>query len=329
MLSRRQGLKLSASAAAAAVSGAPAWSGGGADPAAPTVGTPVSIQVPEGACDCHVHVFPDPAAFPFWEGRAYTPPVATAAELLALQRALHLDRVVIVTPSVYGTDNGATLDGLRQLGPQRARGVAVIGDATTEADLDAMAKAGIRGVRVNLEQAGVFDPAASAKALDAAVRRIGQRPWHLQVYSRLSVIAPLKAQLAAVPVPIVFDHFAGAQAALGPQQPGFEAVLDLVRSGNAWVKLSGAYRASTRAPDYPDVAPLARALVAANPERLVWGSDWPHPDSGAVPGRKPTDLAPAQPIDDGRVLNLLAEWVPDAALRKAVLVDNPARLYGF
>lgn len=324
MLTRRHGLKLAASLGAASLGAAPSRA---AD--APTVKTPVAFEVPPGACDCHVHVFPDPARFPFWSGRAYTPPVATAAELLALQQALHMDRVVIVTPSVYGTDNSATLDGMRQLGPERARGVAVIGDQTGPAELDAMAQAGIRGVRVNLEQAGVFDPEASAKRLDAAVQQIGGRPWHLQVYSRLSVIAPLKAQFAALPVPVVFDHFAGAQAALGPQQPGFDAVLDLVRSGKAYVKVSGAYRASSKAPDYPDVAPLARALVAANPDRLVWGSDWPHPDSATVPGRKPTDLAPAQPIDDGRVLNLLAEWVPDAATRAKILVDNPKRLYGF
>ncbi|MCJ2137052.1 amidohydrolase family protein [Methylobacterium sp. J-026] len=296
---------------------------------APTVKTPVRLQVPPGACDCHVHVIPDPAKFPFWSGRAYTPPVDPPEALLALQHALKLDRVVIVTPSVYGTDNAATLDGLRVLGPQRARGVAVIGPGTSPADLDGLAKAGIRGIRVNLEQAGVFDPAASAKALDSAVQQIGQRPWHLQVYSRLSVIAPLKQQLSALPVPVVFDHFAGAQAALGPDQPGFGDVLDLVRSGKAWVKLSGAYRASDRAPDYADVLPLARALVATNPDRLVWGSDWPHPDSTPRSDRKPTDLAPAQNVDDGRLLDLLAEWVPDRATRDRILVDNPKRLYDF
>lgn len=294
-----------------------------------TVKTPVALQVPAGACDCHVHVFPDPAAFPFWQGRGYTPPVATAQDLLALQKALHMDRVVIVQPSVYGTDNSATLDGIRQLGPDRARGVAVIDASTTPAQLDMMAASGIRGVRVNLEQAGVFDPAASAKLMAATVAQIAGRPWHLQVYSRLAVIAPLHSQLAALPIPVVFDHFGGTQAALGAEQPGFDAVLDLVRSGKAYVKISGAYRSSIKAPDYADVAPLARALVAANPDRLVWGTDWPHPDSASVPGRKPTDLAPAQPIDDGRVLNLLADWAPDVATRAKILVDNPKRLYGF
>jgi len=329
MVSRRHGLKLAALLPVATLC---AVRSGAAQAPVPTVRTPLAFAVPPGACDCHVHVFPDPQRFPFWAGRVYTPPVATADELLALQHALHMDHLVIVTPSVYGTDNAATLDGMRHLGPERARGVAVIDAKTSPADLDGLARAGIRGIRgirVNLEQAGVFDLAASAKQLQEAVQQIGERPWHLQVYSRLSVIAPLKAQLAALPMPVVFDHFAGAQAALGPQQPGFDAVLDLVRTGKAYVKISGAYRASDHAPDYPGVAALAQALLTANPDRLVWGSDWPHPDSAVVPTRKPTDLAPAQPIDDGRVLNLLAEWVPDAAARARILVDNPKRLYGF
>jgi predicted TIM-barrel fold metal-dependent hydrolase len=216
---------------------------------------------------------------------------------------------------------------MKQLGHKRARGVAVIGPKTSEAEMDAMVKAGIMGIRINLEQAGVTDPEASGKTLDAFVKQIGGRPWHIQMYTRLAVIAPLKAKLGSLPVPVVFDHFAGADAALGVQQPGFDVVLDLVKSGKAYVKISGAYRASTKAPDYPDVLPLARALIAANPDRLVWGSDWPHPDSATVPGRKNTDIAPAQPIDDGRVLNCLAEWTSDAGIRKKILVDNPKRLY--
>jgi len=293
-----------------------------------TVRTPVNFPVPPGACDCHVHVFPDPADFPFWSGRTYSPPVATAGELLAMQQALHMDHVVIVTPSVHGTDNAATLDGMRQLGPRRARGVAVIDGKTTGDELDAMHRAGVRGIRVNLETAGVADPAAAANRLEAAAQWLQGRPWHLQLYARLPVIAALQDRLDKLRVPVVFDHFAGADAALGPHQPGFGHILGLVRSGKAYVKVSGVYRASTRAPDYADVGPLAQALIAANPERLVWGSDWPHPDSAPTPGRKPTDLASAQPIDDGRVLNLLADWTPDAAVRKLILVDNPKRLYG-
>jgi predicted TIM-barrel fold metal-dependent hydrolase len=321
MFTRRDAVTLAGAAGVLAMSGR-----AGRAAAAPTVKTPVNFKVPAGACDSHVHVFPDPARFPFWSGRGYTPPVATADDLLALQHALHLDRVVIVTPSVYGTDNGATLDGMRQLGRKRARGVAVIGPATTPALISAMDKAGIRGIRVNLEANGVSDPAAAAAALDAAVQQIRHTRWHMQFYARLAVLAALKDRLAAMPMPAVFDHFAGAKAALGADQPGFDVVLDLVRSGKAYVKISGAYRASERAPDYPDVAPLARALISANPNRIVWGTDWPHPGPAA---KLPTDINQPFAVDDGRLLNLLAEWAPDPATRHKILVDNPARLYGF
>jgi predicted TIM-barrel fold metal-dependent hydrolase len=134
--------------------------------------------------------------------------------------------------------------------------------------------------------------------------------------------------VADAPVPVVFDHFGQAQASLRIQQPGFAALLNLVRTGHSYVKISAPYLSSTRAPDYPDVAPLAKALLAANPERLIWGTNWPHPGARG-PGRSVTDITPLRAIDDGRVFNLLPTWVPDAAQRKAILVDNPARLYGF
>ena len=326
MLSRRESLQLAGAAAAASLGGS---SFARAQSAPSTVKTPVNFDVPRGAVDCHVHVFPDPQKFPFWSGRGYTPPVATADDLLALQKALHMDHVVIVTPSVYGTDNSATLDGIKQLGPERARGIAVIDDKASTADLDEMHKGGIRGIRINLEQAGVFDPAAAAKKLETAAQQIQGRPWHIQVYSRLSVIEALKDQFEKLTMPVVFDHFAGTQAALGPEQQGLGAALALIGSGKAYAKVSGAYRSSTRPPDYPDVNAIASTFMSANPDRLVWGSDWPHPDAAKVEGRKPTDLAPALDIDDGRVLNLLAEWVPDPAMRQKILVDNPKRLYEF
>jgi predicted TIM-barrel fold metal-dependent hydrolase len=293
---------------------------------APMPKTPVTFDVPAGACDCHVHVISDPAEFPFAPDRVYTPPVATADELLELQRLLHLDRVVVVQPSIYGTDNSATLDGMRRLGRARARGVAVIDEQTSAAALDDMARAGIVGIRVNLETVGEVDPKASARKLAAAAGRAKDRGWHVQVYTRLPIIAALAEQLRALPVRLVIDHFGGARAELGPQQPGFEALLSLLRSGNTYVKISGCYRSSSAAPDYADAAPLARGLIAANPERIVWGTDWPHPD--AARGR-PRDVTPYYPIDDGQVMNLLAGWAPDPAIRKKILVDNPARLYGF
>ena len=297
--------------------------------AAPMPKTPVDFELPRGACDCHVHVIGDPGDYPMTPDRVYTPPTATADELLTLQQRLHLDRVVIVQPSFYGSDNAATLDGMRRLGPARARGVAVIDATTSAAARDAMAEAGIRGIRVNLETVGEADPAVAAKWLRAAIDQIGSRPWHVQVFARLSVVATLSAEFAAAPVPLVFDHFGGAQAARGIDQPGFAALLALVSSGKAYVKISGAYRASRKAPDYADAAPLARALISANPERIVWGTDWPHPDAARVPGRAATDVAPFIPIDDGALLNQLPRWAPEPAVRKQILVDNPARLYGF
>ncbi len=289
--------------------------------------TKVGFTVPAGACDCHVHVFGSAAEFPFAARRGYTPPPASAAELLALQRALRLSRVVIVQPSVYGSDNSCTLDGMRRLGP-RARGVAVIDAATSPAALDAMQRAGIRGVRVNLETAGETDPDAARRNLAAAVERVAPLGWHVQVYTRLSVITGLREEVARLAVPIVFDHFGGAQAAGGIDQPGFAALLALVGAGHAYVKVSAAYRSSEKAPAYDDMAPFARALIAANPERILWGTDWPHPHA-AAPGAALGEIAPFYDIDNGLALNQLLLWAPNAAVRRKILVENPARLYDF
>jgi predicted TIM-barrel fold metal-dependent hydrolase len=297
-----------------------------ADASQPT--TPVRFDVPAGACDCHTHIFGDPRRFPFTPERVYTPQPASIEEMRRLHRTLHTSRVVIVQPSVYGTDNACTLDAIKRLG-SGARGVAVIDDMTPDTALDEMGRSGIRGIRINLETAGQTDPAVGGQRLRAAIGRIKDRNWHIQVYTRLSVIDRLADQISASPVPIVIDHFGGAQASLGVRQPGFEALVNLVRAGAAYVKISGSYRSSNQPPDYPDVAPLAKALIAANPRRILWGTDWPHPDSSQVAGRKATDVAPLLQIDDGRVFNQLAVWAPDTALRKIILVENPARLYGF
>ena len=290
--------------------------------------TPVNFDVPAGACDCHTHIHGDPEKFPFFAGRVYTPELASPEEMAALHKALHIERVVIVTPSVYGTDNSATLFGMKARGAT-ARGVAVIDDKTSESDLDAMGQAGIRGVRLNLATGGVSDPAVGRPRFQAAVERVKNRNWHIQLFTNLAMISAIKDLVAASPVPVVFDHFGGAQAGLGVEQPGFADLTELVRSGKAYVKISGAYRASKVAPDYADAAPLARALIAANSDRVVWGTDWPHPDSVTPPGRKTTDVQPLFQIDDGRLLNQLPVWAPDAAIRKKILVDNPAQLYGF
>jgi predicted TIM-barrel fold metal-dependent hydrolase len=192
-----------------------------------------------------------------------------------------------------------------------------------------MGQAGVRGIRLNLATGGVNDPTIGRPRFQAAVERVKNRSWHVQLFTSLSMISAIKDLVATSPVPVVFDHFGGAQAELGVGQPGFSDLLELVRSGKAYVKISGAYRASKLAPDYPDAAPLAQALIAANSDRIVWGTDWPHPDSVTPPGRKPTELTPLFQIDDGRLLNQLPVWAPDAAIRKKILVDNPASLYGF
>lgn len=322
MFTRRGMLRLGA--AGAAIAGMR-----GTFAAAQSARSAVSFEVPRGACDCHVHI-QDPAKFPYVANRVYTPPPASVEELEGLQRALKLERVVVVQPSIYGTDNACTLDAVRRLGA-RARAVVVIGEQTSRSELQEMNGIGARGVRLNLETstAGAFDPGRAKALLDRVAEQISGLNWHVQFYTRPSIIAGLKDHLAHAPFPVVFDHFARAAAQQGPGQPGFDAVLDLVKAGRAYVKISGAYRVSERAPDYADATPLAQALVAANPDRIIWGTDWPHPNSDFGRGKPLTEIAPPFPIDDGLLLNQLAQWVPDAAVRRKILVDNPARLYGF
>jgi len=290
--------------------------------------TPVNFDVPAHATDCHTHIHGDPAKFPLFAGRVYTPEPASPEEMTALHKALHIERVVIVTPSVYGPDNSATLFGIRTRGPT-ARGVAVIDDKTSEADIDAMNAAGFRGIRLNLATGGVSDPNVGRQRVQAAIERMKARGWHVQMYTSLAMISAIKEIVASSPVPVVFDHFGGAVAELGPAQPGFADLLDLVRSGKAYVKISRAYRSSKLAPDYPDVVPLAKALIAANSDRIIWGSDWPHPNSTTLPGKTIANVTPLFQIDDGRLFNQLPVWAPEAAIRQKILVDNPARLYGF
>jgi predicted TIM-barrel fold metal-dependent hydrolase len=324
MLSRREVLIGAATTAAAAL----ARGGTSVFASASQPSTPVNFDVPAGACDTHTHVFGDLQRFPFAPARAYTPEQASIAEMRALHSALHTERVVIVHPSVYGTDNSCTLDGMKQLG-SIVRGIAVIDEKTPESALDEMDRAGMRGIRVNLETTGQSDPAVARQRFQEAVDRIKRRSkWHIQVYTRLSVIEAIKDQVTAAPMPVVFDHFGGAQAALGVSQPGFDTLLNLVRSGKAYVKISAPYRSSTKPPDYADVAPLAKALIGANPQHILWGSDWPHPAS-PVAHRPVTEVTPLWQVDDGRIFNQLPLWAPDERVRKTILVENPAKLYGF
>lgn len=264
------------------------------------------LHTPPGACDCHVHVFGPRARYPLARDRAYTPPEAPVEGLLALQERLGLERVVIVQPSVYGTDNSCTLDALRRLGP-RARGVAVIDSRTPDEALEMMKRAGVRGARVNL-QTGGGDP----ELIVQAAARVAPLGWHVQAFTRIGVLR----RLEPLPVPLVVDHFG-----LPESMEDVRHLASLLREGNTYVKLSGSHRLPI------DAGPVVRALAAANPERCVWGSDWPHPFTRGA--RDPGRVQPFDPIDDAAALESLRGWVGDAALFRKILVDNPARLYDF
>jgi predicted TIM-barrel fold metal-dependent hydrolase len=208
--------------------------------------------VPQGACDCHTHVFLDERAYPYAPSRRYTPPPASIEALAAWHDAVGIGRVVVVQPSVYGADNAATLQALRELGPDRARGVAVIDDRVSGSQLRALHAAGVRGVRVNLEVDGERDARRATAWLREAAARVAPLGWHVQVFASLPLLAACSDVLQALPVPLVFDHYAGAHASRGTRQEGLAPVLDLVRGGKAWVKLSAPYRCSS-APGYADL----------------------------------------------------------------------------
>jgi predicted TIM-barrel fold metal-dependent hydrolase len=291
------------------------------------------LAMPPGACDCHVHVFA-PERFPYAPRRAYTPGPASVDDLLAFESGIGISRCVVVQPSVYGADNGALLAALRRLG-DRARGVAVIDpERTTDDELDALGQAGVRSVRVNLESRGERDPRKAERELQAAADRVGSRGWSIQVFAGLPLLAELKEALLRLPVPIVADHFGGARGEGGTDQPGFAALLDMLGSGMLYVKLSAPYRSSRREPGYEDMAGIARALIAAGPERALWASDWPHTGGGATGSgdrrdRNPFDIEPFRAVDVPNVLSLLSQWAGDETTWRRILVDNPARLYGF
>lgn len=276
---------------------------------------------PPHSCDCHTHVFGPSTEYPFDPGRTYTPGEASVDDLLALHAALGIDRVVIVQPSPYGTDNRCTLDAVRRLG-DRARAVAVISPDWGRDRLEALGRAGVRGIRLNLETAGVHDPAAAKTLFRRAAEQVGPLGWHIQVFTSLAMLAALRQALSGLDVPVVVDHF-GRASATG--EPGFDALLALVEAGRAWVKLSAPHRAARS----DDVLAVARALITANPERMLWGTDWPHPGGGQRTGAERDQVAPFQQVDDLAALNCLYRWAGDDAMVTRILVDNPATLYGF
>ncbi len=282
-------------------------------PGARAVTSRPSWVAPPGATDCHCHVFGPYARYPLSPGRSYTPPEASVAEYLRMLGTIGLSRTVMVQPSVYGTDNAVTLDAVEEIGLNRARAVVVVDEGAGEADLAAMAARGARGVRFN----AVSGNGAPLEQLERLAERIAPFGWHVQLYTGPDALPELEPALRRLPVPVVVDHMGGVKAAAGGvEHPGFRSLLRLLEGG-AWVKLSG-YRSSA-GPPYADVASMARALLSAAPDRCVWGTDWPHPSLHD----------PAEVPDDGALLDALGEWAPDEAARRAVLVDNPARLYGF
>ena len=290
--------------------------------------TTLNFRVPPNACDCHVHVFCDPDKFPLSQERPYTPPPAPVAALSDMLDELDMQRVVIVSPAIYGARNDCTLEAIRQLG-SRARGIALLAPPTSSAECERLRRGGIRGLRLNFETFGVTDPLAAIERYQWASQLAAEQRWHIQINTRLPIVEALEESILDGKVQVVFDHFAHAQSSRGVGQPGFAALVRLLQSGRAYVKISAPYQISSKPPDYQDVVPLARALIAANAKRILWGSDWPHPDAAQKPGRRATDLRPPLPVDDTDLLNQFATWAPDPLVRHAILVENPARLYDF
>lgn len=285
------------------------------------------VLLPPGACDCHVHVFGPEQRYPFDPARVYTPGDASEAELDALHVQIGIARVVLVQPSIYGTDNSRMLDGLRALGP-RARAVAVIGPDTSDADLSAMHSAGVRGVRVNIATHGMNDATEAWRLLEWNARRVAPLGWHVQMLTRLPVIAALASRIADLPVPLVIDHFGYADPKAGAAQPGFAALCNLVKTGSAYVKLSAVERLAGRG-NGADMAPFIRALVDANRQRVLFGTDWPHTGGARSAARPITEIEPFAPTDDAAQAITVWRAMPDEATASACFVTNPARLYDF
>jgi predicted TIM-barrel fold metal-dependent hydrolase len=278
-----------------------------------------TLALPPGATDCHCHVFGPSARFPFVQGRGYTPPDAPLEDYLRLLERLGLERTVIVQPSVYGNDHSATEDAIRRLGA-RARGIAVVPPAVDGTELARLDAAGFRGTRLNLLNSGGGVPLEALETVAAKVAPLG---WHVQIYAAPDLLADALPRLLALPTPVVIDHLGQIDPAAGLEQPGFRAMLRLIESGRGWVKLC-AYRSDLEGAPFHRAAPFVRALEAAAPERLVWGTDWPHPN---LPERAPG--VPGLMPDDGDLVDALGVWFEDAAARERILVANPARLYGF
>lgn len=267
--------------------------------------------VPPLACDAHCHVFGPADRFPYAATRTYTPEDKPKEVLAALHRRLGLGRAVIVQASCHGTDNRAMVDALRS-DPARYRGVAMIDDATSDADLRDMDEAGVRGIRFNFIKAlgGGPDMALVRRAADR-VRPLG---WHLVLHLQGDGVREMEAFIRGADMPMVIDHMGRVDPALGIEGPAFRTLLALMEDPRIWVKLSGAERMA-RSP-FTEALPFARTLQRAAPDRVLWGTDFPHPNL-------------ATPVDEMEMLNLIPEFARTPEDRQRLLVDNPAALYGF
>lgn len=275
------------------------------------IATP-KLKAPPGSTDCHFHIFGPHARYRLSPGRSYTPPEAPVEQYLALAATLGLERMAVVQPSIYGTDNACTLDAVARFGQARARAVVVIDDQAAPHELRRMHEAGARGVRFN----AVSGNGTPLEQLHTLARRIAPLGWNLQLYVHGEQLAELAPALPGLGLPVVIDHMGGISTAKGVDHPEFRALLRLLEGGRAWVKLCG-YRSSAAGYPFADVAPMAKALIAAAPERCLWGTDWPHPSyMRTMP-------------DDGELLDLLGTWAPEAALHRRILAENPVMLYGF
>lgn len=277
----------------------------------PDPGKP-KVVTPPNACDCHAHIIGPAEQYPFTKDRSYTPPEAYRDAYQRMLSALGLERAVIVQPSFYGTDNRCTYDAIvASRGKWHA--VAVLSTDTPRQEVQRLHDAGFRGARINL----IYKGGVSVDTLEPLAKLIAPFNWHLELLVDGRDLVELAPRLRRLPVPFEIDHLGRVPANLGVRQPGFQSLLSLLREGNCWVKLSGSYLTSAQEFPFDDVIPVAKALVEAAPERLVWGSDWPHQSC-----RKKVPV-------DAELLDLLATWVPDKQVRERILAENPAKLYDF
>jgi predicted TIM-barrel fold metal-dependent hydrolase len=281
----------------------------------------VRYAVPAGACDSHAHVFGPYSRFPLNDDRSYTPPENGAERFIAHLDRLGLARGVVVTASAQGDDNSNMLQALKAY-PDRLRGVAVVRGDISDKDLDSLLEQGVHGARFNLykhDGKAVYRNGVGIEDFTALAPRLKARGMHAQIWIHAPDLPELAPTLLASGVDLVVDHMGRMNTARGVDDAGFQFLCRLLAEGKAWTKISGADRNTAVGTPFPDIAPFATALLKANSERVVWGTDWPHINYYNA----------AQVPDDGVLLNLLADWMPDEATRQRVLVDNPARLYGF